>query len=751
MIDSKGKLPIDNRISLSARERMGPRHVAAAGLLSPRASKWGLYGSVLLWLLFVVPVALASGPPRLALLVGNQGYQAKVGALENPHNDVALLSDVLKKLGFKVVVIRDAGLAEMHRVLNGYVRNLRAAGPGTIGFFYYSGHGAADGSTNYIIPVDVRSTDTTELWDQSLRLNEITRKLKREAGNATHFVVFDACRNTLKLSAPGTRSGLLQAKGYVPVAQEAGMLISYATAEGELASDEGDGAGLFARILSEEISKPGVEAVSMFRAVQIRVKQLIGQDPWLSFPSLEPVYFAGQSPSREADRSALLQVEAERVWINNKLDDTAERQRLEAYARQYEATAPYWGLKARQRIAMLNAEDAERRAVAAEAALKKEELRRRELARDLERRAVAVEIAQKQEELRKREQIKEEEIRRAAERAQRVAIDDKAWSEARQRHAFDGYRRYLAEFPDGSHRDEALDAVRLLEREDGLWAGLKDRREFRPLTSFRDSATSRDLYKEANRRLESLTVDEAKDWEVTTASQRLVDFRTFLLRWPDGPHSAEAKVWVERLERIAMRWRELRGSDSDDELEAFVVEHGWSEYGAEAAQRLVALRRERNVPSDSLLKVLTADELSRTVDGAKLRLGQESDTILFDSKKRTAARERVGRDFFRKQFRGQFAGEGAFEAEVMIDGRRQRLEGLAAIVKSDVDDTGSFFFLQMYGDEKSASDIDKRDRRFATLQMIQDRHGLVCVITSWEFIGLHKKPEKISVRCKLLR
>jgi hypothetical protein len=31
----------------------------------------------------------------------------------------------------------------------------------------------------------------------------ITRKLGSEAGNATHFVVFDACRTTLKLGKPG--------------------------------------------------------------------------------------------------------------------------------------------------------------------------------------------------------------------------------------------------------------------------------------------------------------------------------------------------------------------------------------------------------------------------------------------------------------------------------------------------------------------------------------------------------------------
>jgi hypothetical protein len=35
-----------------------------------------------------------------------------------------------------------------------------------------------------------------------------------------------------------------------------GMLIAYATAEGDLASDVGDGAGPYAKVLAEEIIKP---------------------------------------------------------------------------------------------------------------------------------------------------------------------------------------------------------------------------------------------------------------------------------------------------------------------------------------------------------------------------------------------------------------------------------------------------------------------------------------------------------------
>jgi Caspase domain/VHL beta domain len=247
---------------------------------------------IVLW--FVVLPTIAWAEPRIALLIGNQAYTTEIGRLSNPHNDIALLERTLRGLGFEVTMVRDAGLATLHQSINAYVRRIQAAGPNAVGFFYYSGHGASDDNTNYLIPVDVKTTETGELWDQSLRLTEITRKLKAEAGNATHFVVFDACRNTLKLTRPGSRA-VVQSKGFVPVTQENGMLIAYATAEGELASDVGQGAGPYAKVLAEEIVKPGIEAVVMFRLVQRRVRAAIRQEPYLGFSALGDVYFGGRS------------------------------------------------------------------------------------------------------------------------------------------------------------------------------------------------------------------------------------------------------------------------------------------------------------------------------------------------------------------------------------------------------------------------------------------------------------------------
>jgi Caspase domain len=180
--------------------------------------------------IFLILLALllsgAHAEQRLALLIGNEAYAPMIGVFANPHNDVALLERALKGLGFEVTTVRDAGLGTLYQAVNAYARRVQAAGPNTVGFFYYSGHGAQDAGTNYLIPVDVRTAESGELWDQSLRLSEITRKLKADAGNAMHFVVFDACRNALKLKQSGSRA-LVQSKGFVAVSQEPGIVLSW--------------------------------------------------------------------------------------------------------------------------------------------------------------------------------------------------------------------------------------------------------------------------------------------------------------------------------------------------------------------------------------------------------------------------------------------------------------------------------------------------------------------------------------------
>jgi formylglycine-generating enzyme required for sulfatase activity len=316
-----------------------------------------LAGIVLALSLLACVSLAAHAETRLALLIGNQNYASKVGPLKNPRQDVALIEASLKKLGFQVTVLNDADYRAMDIALKRYAAELRRAGPGALGFFYYSGHGAANADTqiNYLIPVDVASAEDDNVWYQSFRQNQIVDLLSKEAASATQFLVFDACRNELNLSG-GAAKTIGADKGFVPVANTAGLLIAYATAPGRTASDAGDGGGPYAKALAEELLKPGVEAVEMFRHVQIKVKRAIGQDPWLSFPSLDPVYLAGRDaapaeaskPQRQPQQTVS---EAAQAWAGIK--DMQDIPVFEAFRKQYGAANPFYDTLAANRIAEL--------------------------------------------------------------------------------------------------------------------------------------------------------------------------------------------------------------------------------------------------------------------------------------------------------------------------------------------------------------------------------------------------------------
>jgi len=252
-------------------------------------------------LLFFSIAGAEAAEKRIALLIGNKDYVLDKLDLKNPHNDIARVAAALEKVGFEVSTVKDASLGKLQIALRRYTRRLRNAGPGAIGFLYYSGHGALNEEThtNYLIPVDVVNIDSQELWDSSVRLRRVLDELKSQAENAQHFVVFDACHNSLQLASKTSKS-LLQSKGFKAEREVRGMLISYATAAGRTASDIGESVGPYASALAAEIVKPGIEAVTMFRNVQIRVYREIQQEPWYTHGALGEVYFAGKAGTENA-------------------------------------------------------------------------------------------------------------------------------------------------------------------------------------------------------------------------------------------------------------------------------------------------------------------------------------------------------------------------------------------------------------------------------------------------------------------
>jgi hypothetical protein len=246
-------------------------------------------------LLTLAEASDALAEKRIALLIGNQSYARSVGALKNPHKDIALVGDALAKQGFEVLPpVRDARRSEMLGAVRNLVRRLNNAGPNAIGFVYYSGHGASEKDTNvnYLIPVDARAPGVAEFWDESLKLDDILQLLDR-ASTAAKFIVFDACRTELQLPIKDA------AKGLSPVAEQRGMFIAFATAPGRTASDQGDDSGPYAAALAAELAKPGLDHLNLFQNVKEAVLAKSGgaQQPWESNGLARRIYLTGEPPS----------------------------------------------------------------------------------------------------------------------------------------------------------------------------------------------------------------------------------------------------------------------------------------------------------------------------------------------------------------------------------------------------------------------------------------------------------------------
>jgi hypothetical protein len=235
-------------------------------------------------------------PQRFAFLVANLSYSKAVGELHNTKNDVDRVAGALLKIGFpqeNIVKEVDLTADKLREELRKYVERVKIAGEGAISFFYYSGHGAAAPKntpgamgTNYIIPYNLDSVTREDFWRQAVPLDEVSHILS-DAYQARHFVIFDACRNELRLPSRGS-------KGFeaVAVSQEVEMLLAFATAPGGVALDgmENEVNGPYAAILSDEIQKPNIDHMHLFSNVRarVRIKTHI-QIPWISDALQAPV------------------------------------------------------------------------------------------------------------------------------------------------------------------------------------------------------------------------------------------------------------------------------------------------------------------------------------------------------------------------------------------------------------------------------------------------------------------------------
>src|ERR1700761_2262823 len=207
-------------------------------------------------LVFCAATQMALAGKRIALVVGNSGYQ-NVVPLTNPVHDAASIAEMFKKAGFDVVDSRhDLGNAEMRRALRDFTDKARDA---DIAVIYYAGHGIEVNGVNYLVPVDAVLQRDTDAYDEAISLDRILQAI--EPAKRLHFVILDACRDnpfakkmTRTIASRSMDRGLI---GIEPNGQN--TLIAYAAKAGFTALD-GDGKNSpFAGALLKHLTTPGLD------------------------------------------------------------------------------------------------------------------------------------------------------------------------------------------------------------------------------------------------------------------------------------------------------------------------------------------------------------------------------------------------------------------------------------------------------------------------------------------------------------
>jgi len=181
------------------------------------------------------PAVSASLERRLALVIGNSNY-TYIGQIPNPRNDAEDMAKLLKGLGFEVTLGIDLKRADMEDTLIRFARDIRSADTALV---FYAGHGIQHLGVNYLVPVDARIEDETELR-KLINLQAMIDDL--QSASRIRILLIDACRDNkgvqqlnARLPKATREAGLT--RGLARIDNAEGTLVVFATQPNRVAAD----------------------------------------------------------------------------------------------------------------------------------------------------------------------------------------------------------------------------------------------------------------------------------------------------------------------------------------------------------------------------------------------------------------------------------------------------------------------------------------------------------------------------------
>jgi Caspase domain len=166
---------------------------------------------------------------KVALVIGIQSY-SHLPKVEKASNDARAMADALKAIGIEVLPGIDPAREEMGRLLADFEESIEA---GDTALLFFSGHGAAFGAPNYLLPSDM-TRDGNILPALSYSGEDLVRRIATRGAKAAIFIL-DVGRDN-PVEAVGRNGNPLSKSRWDIKAPERGLVL-YSTGSQEKALD----------------------------------------------------------------------------------------------------------------------------------------------------------------------------------------------------------------------------------------------------------------------------------------------------------------------------------------------------------------------------------------------------------------------------------------------------------------------------------------------------------------------------------
>jgi uncharacterized caspase-like protein len=233
-------------------------------------------------------VDVAGKVGKIALIIGNGHYPDAAEPLAQPINDARALSDTLRRDGFDVDVVEDAGKDDMARALDRLKARIKRD---SVVLLFFGGYGVQVGRESYMIPVDAVIWKEADVRREGVSIEAVLDVMK-EKGARAKLVVVDASRRN-----PYERRFRAFSHGLAPITTPANSLILSSALPGKIAEDSKAANSVLVSELLSHLNAKSMGAEAVFNKTRVAITRASDgeQVPSVSSSLLEDIRFGNES------------------------------------------------------------------------------------------------------------------------------------------------------------------------------------------------------------------------------------------------------------------------------------------------------------------------------------------------------------------------------------------------------------------------------------------------------------------------